>query len=53
MKAEDVRQTLLSKYITGVIAIGDILRIAFSSTPTDKLEKLFANIYNACHEHCS
>ncbi|MHC4572865.1 MAG: aminotransferase class I/II-fold pyridoxal phosphate-dependent enzyme [Planctomycetota bacterium] len=53
LKAEDVRQTLLAKYSTGVIAIGDILRIAFSSTPTDKLEKLFANIYNACHEHCS
>jgi aspartate/methionine/tyrosine aminotransferase len=51
LKAEDVRQTLLAKYSTGVIAIGNILRIAFSSTPTDKLEKLFANIYNACRDH--
>jgi len=51
LQAEDVRQTLLAKYSTGVIAIGDILRIAFSSTPTDKLEKLFSNIYNACHDH--
>ncbi|MHC4618270.1 MAG: aminotransferase class I/II-fold pyridoxal phosphate-dependent enzyme [Planctomycetota bacterium] len=53
LKAEDVGQTLLAKYSTGLIAIGDILRIAFSSTPTDKLEKLFANIYNACREHIS
>jgi aspartate/methionine/tyrosine aminotransferase len=53
LDAEDVRQTLLAKYSTGVIALGDILRIAFSSTPTDKLEKLFANIYNACRDHAS
>jgi len=48
--AEKTRQTLLAKYSTGVIAIGDMLRIAFSSAPTDKLEKLFANIYDACRE---
>lgn len=46
--AEKVRQILLEKYSTGVIAINDLLRIAFSSTPTNKLEKLFENIYLAC-----
>ena len=46
--AENIRQILLNKYDTGVIAINDLLRIAFSSTPTNKLEKLFENIYLAC-----
>lgn len=46
--AENIRQNLLNKYDTGVIAINDLLRIAFSSTPTNKLEKLFENIYLAC-----
>jgi len=56
LRAEKVRQTLLAQYDTAVIAIsaagGDMLRIAFSSAPTDKLEKLFANIYNACRVSC-
>jgi len=48
--AEKVRQKLLKKYDTGVIAINDKLRIAFSSTPLSKIEKLFENIYLACGE---
>jgi aspartate/methionine/tyrosine aminotransferase len=50
LDAESVRKTLLDKYSTGLIAIDPMLRIAFSSTPTDKLEKLFDNIYNACKD---
>jgi len=50
LDAEKVRCLLLDKYSTGVISIENMLRIAFSSTPTDKLEKLFDNLYNACEE---
>jgi aspartate/methionine/tyrosine aminotransferase len=48
--SEKVRQVLLSKYNTGVIATGDLLRIAFSATPKNQLEELFDNIYKACKE---
>lgn len=44
---EEVRQVLLKKYSTGVIAINGIIRVAFSATPDDKLDKLFDNIYQA------
>ncbi len=49
---EKVWQTLLDKYSTGVICYSekDLLRIAFASTPTQKLEKLFSNILNACKD---
>lgn len=46
-RAEEVRQTLLAKFSTGLIAQGSLLRIAFSATPIDKLEKLFDNLYQA------
>jgi aspartate/methionine/tyrosine aminotransferase len=49
-KAEEVRQLLLKKYDTGIIAFGDIIRIAFSSTPYDMLDKLLENIYLAGRE---
>jgi aspartate/methionine/tyrosine aminotransferase len=47
-----VWELLLNKYSTGVICYSDknLLRIAFASTPLDKLERLFANIYSACEE---
>jgi aspartate/methionine/tyrosine aminotransferase len=48
--AEAVRQLLLSKYGTGVIALGDLIRIAFSSTPYSKIELLMSNIYWAAKE---
>ncbi len=48
--SEKVRQVLLSKYDTGVIATGDLLRIAFSAVPKNQLEELFDNIYKACKE---
>lgn len=47
---EKLRQKLLSDYSTGVINFGDILRVAFSATPTAKLAKLFDNIYKAAGE---
>jgi aspartate/methionine/tyrosine aminotransferase len=48
--AESVRQLLLKKYGTGVIALGDLIRIAFSSTPYSKIELLVSNIYWAAKE---
>ena len=48
--AEDVRRRLLSGYGTGVIMLCGLLRIAFSSVPTDKLEELFANIDSAIRD---
>ncbi|MCP4151493.1 MAG: aminotransferase class I/II-fold pyridoxal phosphate-dependent enzyme [bacterium] len=50
--SENVRLTLLEKYSTGVISLNNhnLLRIAYSSTPTANLEKLFSNIYMACKD---
>ncbi len=47
-----VWELLLNKYSTGVICYSEkaLLRIAFASTPLNKIEKLFANIYQACKE---
>jgi aspartate/methionine/tyrosine aminotransferase len=51
LPAEAVRQKLLAKYDTGVIAIGDkLIRIAFASVPEKDIEELFENIYHACQE---
>ena len=47
---EEIRQILLEKYDTGVIAIGNILRIAFSSLKTEDIPAIFENIYKACKE---
>jgi aspartate/methionine/tyrosine aminotransferase len=47
-----VWELLLKKYSTGVICYSEknLLRIAFASTPLNKLERLFANIYSACKD---
>ena len=48
--AEAVRQRLLSAYDTGVIALGDLVRVAYSSLPEAQIPTLFANLYAACGE---
>jgi aspartate/methionine/tyrosine aminotransferase len=48
--SEKLRQKLLKDYSTGTINFGGILRVAFSATPTGKLEKLFENVYKAAKE---
>jgi aspartate/methionine/tyrosine aminotransferase len=48
--AETVRRHLLSRYGTGVITLCGLLRIAFSSVPTDRLGELFANIDSAVRD---
>jgi len=47
---EQVRQILLTKYSTGIIALKDMIRIAYSGTPYHLLDKLYENIYKACKE---
>ena len=42
--AEKVRRQLIEKYSTGTIVLSGLIRLAFSTTPGDKLEKLFANV---------
>jgi aspartate/methionine/tyrosine aminotransferase len=48
--AEALRKKLLADYSTGTVNFGGILRVAFSATPTDKLEKLFENLHKAAKE---
>ncbi|MCF7812775.1 aminotransferase class I/II-fold pyridoxal phosphate-dependent enzyme [Candidatus Gracilibacteria bacterium] len=48
LDSEQVRQILLKEFDTGVIAVGNLLRIAFSSVDEEQLEKLFDNIFQAC-----
>ncbi|MCP4217443.1 MAG: aminotransferase class I/II-fold pyridoxal phosphate-dependent enzyme [bacterium] len=50
LDAETVRKHLLQKYSTGLIAIKDLLRVAYSAIPTPKLEKLFHNVFLACRD---
>ena len=52
LDTDKVWQLLLDKYSTGVICYGDkgLFRIAFASTPTGKIEKMFNNIYAACKD---
>ncbi len=49
LSGEDVRQQLLKNSV-GVIAMGNVLRIAFSSVPTGKIPVLFEKIYAACEQ---
>ncbi|MBR6424125.1 MAG: aminotransferase class I/II-fold pyridoxal phosphate-dependent enzyme, partial [Bacteroidales bacterium] len=44
--AEALREKLIKDYSTGTIMLSGLIRIAFSAVPTEKLGKLFENIYN-------
>jgi aspartate/methionine/tyrosine aminotransferase len=50
LDAETVRRRLLEKYGTGVIALGNLLRVAYSSLPEDSIGEVFSNIAAACRE---
>jgi aspartate/methionine/tyrosine aminotransferase len=54
LNADQVWETLLKKYSTGVICYSQksLFRIAFASTPTHQIERLFNNIFSACRD-CS
>jgi len=44
---EKVRRILLDEFDTGLIAASGFVRVAFSSTPIDQIDTLFANLYKA------
>lgn len=46
-EAEAVRKELIASYSTGTIVLSGLIRLAFSATPTDKIEQLFANLDSA------
>ena len=48
--AEAVRKKLLDSYDTGVIALGNLIRVAYSSLSLAQIPKLFSNLYAACKE---
>lgn len=50
MEAEKVRQILIEKYSIGLIALGSILRIAFSAVAASDIKSMFEGIYNACKD---
>ncbi|MCL2326938.1 MAG: aminotransferase class I/II-fold pyridoxal phosphate-dependent enzyme [Bacteroidetes bacterium] len=50
VNAEEVRKLLLEKYSTGVIVFDDLIRIAYSAVPEDKIGLLVDNLYAACAE---
>jgi aspartate/tyrosine/aromatic aminotransferase len=49
LNAENVRQRLLQKGV-GVIAVNNLLRIAYSSVAQTDIKQLFENIKNACND---
>jgi aspartate/methionine/tyrosine aminotransferase len=51
LNAEAIRKILLDKYSTGVIVFGNLIRIAFSAVPEEKIAQLVENIYLACADY--
>lgn len=47
VEAEAVRRELLTHFRTGVIVLSGLIRLAFSSVPTDRIEELFENLHAA------
>lgn len=50
IEGEEVRQKLLEDYDTGIIAVGNLLRIAYSCLAEEDIQTVFENIYNACSD---
>lgn len=48
LQAEEVRKHLLTEYSTGVIVLGNVIRLAFSAVPQSQLPQLVENLYKAC-----
>lgn len=47
-QGESIRQILLSEYDTGVIALGNIIRIAYSALDAQIIPRLVGHLYQAC-----
>jgi aspartate/methionine/tyrosine aminotransferase len=50
LESEAVRKRLLDTYDTGVVALGGLLRIAYSSVAANAIPQLFDNIFKACQD---
>ncbi len=50
LDGEQIRKLLIEKYSIGVIALGKLLRIAFSGVSEANIKPLFEGIYEACKE---
>ncbi|KKW41437.1 hypothetical protein A2454_04995 [Candidatus Peribacteria bacterium RIFOXYC2_FULL_55_14] len=48
LNAEAIRRKLLSTFDTGVIALGNTFRIAYSSLPVSAIRPLFEHLFLAC-----
>ena len=51
LNAEAIRKILLDKYSTGVIVLGNLIRIAYSAVPQSKIPELIENIHLACKDY--
>jgi len=50
LDTEKVRLHLLDAYDTGIIALGNLIRVAFSSAPAETIPTILDNVYKACKE---
>jgi len=51
LNGEAIRKILLDKYSTGVIVLGNLIRLAFSAVSQSKIQELIENIYLACKDY--
>jgi len=50
LKADKVRKVLIEKYSIGLIALGNVLRVAYSAVAATDVKEMFEGIYLACEE---
>lgn len=52
LDSNEVRKVLIEKYGIGLIALGNLLRVAYSAVAASVVEEMFEGIYKACKD-CS
>ncbi len=50
LNADEVRKVLIDKYSIGLIALGNVLRIAYSAVAATDVKEMFEGIYMACKD---
>lgn len=50
LNGDEVRKVLIDKYSIGLIALNNVLRIAFSAVAADDVKEMFEGIYQACKD---
>lgn len=50
LNANKVRQVLIEKYSIGLIALGNVLRVAYSAVAATDVKEMFEGIYMACKD---